>query len=112
MVAGRDIVAVNLYAQNLHDTDISLVEAGRDIRHINTAVYTNALYSNVIKVGGAGELQVIAGRDVDLGNGAGIIAIGNDDNNALPDTGADVLVMAGARSADYQAFADRYFTAV
>ncbi|MBI3188015.1 MAG: filamentous hemagglutinin family protein, partial [Gammaproteobacteria bacterium] len=62
--------------------------------------------------GGPGELQVIAGRDINLGDQLGISSIGNTANTALPDSGADIFVMAGFDgSASYDAFINLYFTA-
>ncbi|MBB4199992.1 hypothetical protein CCR94_21600 [Rhodoblastus sphagnicola] len=96
--AGRDIVnfgkgayryggqeAPSLFLNN-DATDVSSIEAGRDI-----------LYADV-QIGGPGSLQVIAGRNLYLGDKGSIVSIGP---LASGDTrpGADILMQAGAGSA-------------
>jgi len=49
----------------------------------------------VQQLGGPGSLVVLAGRDVDLGFSAGITTVGATVNPSLPDTGADISVIAG-----------------
>src|SRR5262249_42197637 len=45
--------------------------------------------------GGPGTLELLAGRNVDLGSGAGVLSRGNLENPALPTSGSNVLVAAG-----------------
>jgi filamentous hemagglutinin family protein len=93
--AGRDIVnfgkgayryggqeVPSLFLNN-DITDVSSIEAGRDI-----------LYANV-QVGGPGSLQVIAGRNLYLGDKGSVVSVGP---LASGDTrpGADLLMQAGA----------------
>jgi filamentous hemagglutinin family protein len=112
MIAGRDIVGIQLQVQNLNATDVSLVRAGRDMRFVDGTQYAVNPPTNRIVIGGPGELQVIAGRDIDLGDREGILSVGNNVNPALPDSGADVFVMAGVDGdAAYTDFINRYFTA-
>lgn len=88
---GRDLSDATLISQNLHDTDVSSVLAGRDI------TYSTRALTGRIEVGGPGSLAVVAGRDVDLGFSKGITTIGNVVNTNLPTShGADLSVIAGA----------------
>ncbi len=115
--AGRDISDIAFYLQNLDEDDITTVSAGRDIIPYNASSPTraaalaggNALGSDQfpqagdIHIGGPGSLQVLAGRNLDLGTGAtnadgtgaGIISVGNNRNPFLPFEGADLFVGAG-----------------
>ena len=105
LVAGRDINRVGLTAQNLRPDDVTLVQAGRDIR------YTQSVASSAehIQVDGPGRLDVVAGRNINLGASDGITTRGNLSNSALPDVGADVTVLAGvAKGLDYDAFINTY----
>jgi hypothetical protein len=115
--AGNDIADVSLYIQNLKSTDISIVSAGRDINPYNQNSPSRAQASSTgnaissdqsalagdIQVSGPGSLQVLAGRNIDLGiggsnqngTGAGITSIGNLRNPYLTSTGADLIVSSG-----------------
>lgn len=117
VIAGHDISDVALYMQNLTDSDISLVSSGRDIipYNANTSFRVaaqapgNALnfgetpQAGDIQIGGSGTLEVLAGRNLDLGNGAnnsdgtgvGITSIGNGRNPYLPFEGASIIAGAG-----------------
>ncbi len=67
-----------------------------------------------IQVSGPGVLEVISGRNLDLGTGAnfddgtgvGITSIGNTRNPALPFSGADIIALAGVSAADGKGPAD------
>jgi hypothetical protein len=99
IVAGRDIVSLTLKGQNLSSTDTTLITAGRDMVDNNT--------SAEIAVGGPGNLDVFAGRNVDLGVGGGITTVGDLVNANLPSTqGANVTLAAGygSQGADYSLF--------
>lgn len=90
--AGRDIVDLGLDIQHAAASDVSRIEAGRDIRFERGENRTpNAL----IWIGGPGRLEVTAGRDIDLGTSAGISSRGDLDNPALPVEGADIHIAAG-----------------
>jgi len=103
MQAGRDITNVTLDAQNLHDTDVTTVQAGRDFRYISAGL------GQYVRVAGPGRLDVLAGRHIDLGQSDGISTLGNNANSALPDLGADINVLAGiAAGLDYAGFSRRY----
>ncbi|WKA26110.1 filamentous haemagglutinin family protein [Bradyrhizobium roseum] len=109
--AGRDINNLQLRAQNIHASDLTLLQAGRDIN----------LGQGPISIDGPGFALVEAGRDVFLGSGAGIQTVGNGEtsngsgnpttysNPLLPRQGASLLVLAGtADGPRYDAFIDAY----
>ncbi|MEW6514323.1 MAG: filamentous hemagglutinin family protein [Pseudomonadota bacterium] len=103
--AGGDIVDLGIVGQNLAETDITRVAAGGDIvfnanRRSDGSLATNTLG---IELGGPGRLEVIAGGNVDLGSSKGIVTRGNFNNPFLDDSGASILVQAGA-AADYAGF--------
>lgn len=117
VIAGNDITDVSLYMQNLSENDVSVVSAGRDIiaYDANSPLRTEALaVGNVlgsnekalagdIQISGPGSLEVLAGRNLDLGTGsensdgtgAGITSIGNLRNPSLPFGGASIYAGAG-----------------
>jgi len=112
--AGRDIKDLYYVGQNLRPEDVTRIEAGRDIFFTTPGTGANVQSSNAqIAVGGPGRLEVLAGRDVDLGSSEGIITRGNLDNPYLPEGGADILVQAGvAGTVDRAAFIERYLADV
>ncbi len=104
--AGRDIDSIDLVIQHPNAGDLSRVEAGRDIRFaVERRLTSGVIFLDQdisvatdgpkIAVGGPGLLQVLAGRDIDLGVRSGIRSFGDEDNPVLPDTGADLLILAG-----------------
>jgi hypothetical protein len=115
--AARDITDVSFYLQNLDDADATIITAGRDIIPYNasSALRTAALApgnfpasgqlpsAGDIHLGGPGSLQVLAGRNLDLGtgttnadgSGSGLLSIGNTRNPFLPFAGADLFAGAG-----------------
>ena len=126
VTAGRDITDVALYLQNNRANDVSIVAAGRDLiafdpnsplRVAAQSAGNELLQSSStvpgpgtgnptagdIQISGPGTLEVLAGRNFDLGvgNGAGdgtgigITSIGNGRNPNLPFTGASVFAGAG-----------------
>jgi len=129
VIAGNDITDISLYVQNNHDSDITLVNAGRDLIAYdpNSALRLKAqadgnLLLNPdgipgpssgdptagdIQLGGPGTLEVLAGREFDLGignsvgdgTGVGISTIGNARNPYLPFDGASVIAGAGIGAA-------------
>ncbi|MEY5011943.1 MAG: hypothetical protein RLZZ253_3082, partial [Verrucomicrobiota bacterium] len=116
-LAGRDVTDVGLYLQNVAASDVSVVAAGRDIvayqpnspLRIAAQAAGNALafgggpLSGDIQISGPGSLEVLAGRNLDLGigpanvdgTGLGITSIGNARNPALPTEGASIFAGAG-----------------
>ncbi len=112
--AGRDIKNLSVVNQNLSNQDSTLISAGRDVisaTQLNSdgAVLAN---SNRFETGGAGELQVIAGRDINLGSSIGIQTLGNLLNPALgQQDGASISILAGlADKIDYAGFINQYQT--
>ena len=106
LTAGRDINLLKLAGQNVGAADVTVVQAGRDIRFTTIQSVT----AEKIEVGGTGRLDVLAGRNMDLGASGGITTVGNLKNPALTGSGADVTVLVGVKSKpDYQAFVDKYF---
>ncbi|MBI5335809.1 MAG: filamentous hemagglutinin family protein [Burkholderiales bacterium] len=93
-------------AQHQGATDLSLMQAGGDIVSANTVGA-----SELVRLHGPGDLVVMAGGDIDLGLGAGIVAIGNQENSLLPRGSAAVHVLAGVdpRRGDYTQAAQRHF---
>jgi len=89
--AGRDIRNTAFSTQNLRDRDATSITAGRDF------LYDLDAGNRQVQVGGPGRLDLIAGRDVDLGFSAGIASVGRLVNPALAsEEGADITVFAGA----------------
>ncbi len=115
--AGTDITDLSLYIQNDSPGDITVVTAGRDIIPYDTAATLFAAsqaagntldtgqsaLAGDIQISGPGALEVLAGRDLNLGvgpnnpdgTGVGIASIGNGRNPSLPFAGADVVAAAG-----------------
>ena len=119
VVAGGDITDVGLYIQNNAASDFSIVSAGGSITAWDsvsplqqTAQSQNGqnlpipLQSGDIQISGPGTLEVLAGANVDLGNGpnnadgtgVGISSIGNNRNPVLPFQGADLVIGSGLSS--------------
>ncbi|MFT3930554.1 MAG: filamentous hemagglutinin family protein [Spongiibacteraceae bacterium] len=106
-VAGRDISYVNFYIQHASDDQASELIAGRDFGfplQLNSEGNLALSQTRTIEVAGPGRLDIIAGRDIDLGGSNGIDSIGNQKNPALTDSGADITLMAGINGAT--AFSD------
>ena len=100
--AGRDVRDIRFSGQNLRETDITRIQAGRDI------VLTDD--TDVIGLSGPGRLEVIASRNIDLGPSVGIETRGNLLNGVLADQGADIIVQAGVgEGAQYLDFFQTYF---
>jgi len=123
--AGNDITDIGLYLQNNTVHDVSIVSAGGDIiawdptsplqqqaqaadpfGAAGQAGYQTFLQSGDIQISGPGTLEVLAGGNVNLGDGAnnsdgtgvGIASIGNERNPALGNLpGADIIVDAGVK---------------
>jgi filamentous hemagglutinin family protein len=108
--AGRDIIPFNEnHSLRALASDITvgnaIIDAQMDtVREdaLGNPVKTQALPGD-IQIGGQGVLEVLAGRNVDLGTGAnlvdgrgkGITSIGRSKNPFLPFDGAELVVLAG-----------------
>ncbi len=141
VIAGRDVSDIALYVQNVSADDITLVASGRDViafndnsplrvlaRSAGSALNfgDNALAGD-IQISGPGTLEVLAGRNLDLGIGPtasdgtalGMVTIGNARNPYLPFDGAQIVAGAGIGPAtglassqlDVQRFIDEVLTA-
>ncbi len=112
--AGKDISNLSILAQNLSASDVTLINAGRDIgfttdRDSNGKIITSTSTSQYFKLAGPGQLQVLAGRNISLGGSDGIQTIGNLLNQALAGNGASINVLAGlADKVDYAGFINKY----
>ncbi|XHR28642.1 MAG: filamentous hemagglutinin family protein [Chthoniobacteraceae bacterium] len=124
IVAGNDITDIAFYIQNVRSGDVTIVYAGRDMvlynastttrDYINSNSATNRVGYNKtsplagdIQISGPGTLEVLAGRDIDLGGayegsatssseiGVGITSVGNARNPNLDYEGADIMLVAG-----------------
>jgi filamentous hemagglutinin family protein len=109
-VAGRDIRNLSLNTQNLFAEDVTRVQAGRDIV-FDTNINSNGVVlsnNNVLKLGGGGRLQVLAGNSINLGSAEGILTVGNQLNSALAD-GASIDIQTGlAGKMDFAGFIEKY----
>lgn len=106
--AGLDVRNILFLGQNLNADDVTIVQAGRDI--VFDPLTLNAKQGNTIQIGGIGQLDVLAGRNIKLSNSDGIVSLGNRRNPYLPEgQGADITVLAGlGGGVDYGSFADKY----
>jgi hypothetical protein len=147
VLAGNDITDVGFYLQDTSSADFTVVSAGRDIvlynpnspllqqaqQAGNSTIAAlnnrNPAQSGDIQISGPGTLEVLAGRNIDLGSGrntdlaadlgAGINSIGNLSNPALPFNGADLIIGAGiggpsdlsGSKLDFKGFIDKFLTA-
>lgn len=102
--AGRDILDTTVVGQNLREDDVTRFVAGRDIVFATDRDAVSGAISSSsdarIAIGGPGRVELIAGRDIDLGASKGVVTRGNLANPYLPEGGADLLVMAGAAAHD------------
>ena len=138
VLAGRDITDVAIYVQNVDVDDVTIVAATRDIIAYNANSQLRSAaqapgnqlnpkevaLAGDIQISGPGTLEVLAGRDLDLGTGAsntdgtgvGITSIGNARNPSLPFEGAGLVVGAGiglanglaGSSLDFETFLSKY----
>jgi hypothetical protein len=125
VVAGRDITDIALYVENSQPGQVSSVVAGRDLIAYDptSALRTQAQTpgnqfvsinttsipasgtptAGDIQIGGPGTLELLAGRNLDLGIGpaapdgtsVGVTSIGNSRDPYLPFGGADLVIASG-----------------
>lgn len=104
--AGRDVRDISLTGQNTSARQSSVVQAGRDLR----LGAGSASLNDRIEVAGSGRLQILVGRNVELGFSRGITSIGNTRTPALPADGAALDIWAGlGGEPDYAAFNAAYW---
>jgi hypothetical protein len=90
VVAGRDLVNLGFVGQNVDPTDITLIEAGRDLTTTGQGSATG------LELGGPGSFDVLTGRNLNFGLGSGLVTLGDLLNPNLPTSqGADANVMVG-----------------
>lgn len=96
LVAGRDLLNPSIIGQNFTENDVTRIAAGRDIiGGINA--------DSQIVMGGPGALRVEAGRDIELNQSLGVVAVANQINTALSGDSVKITLSAGnARSVDAQ----------
>lgn len=101
VIAGTDVQDISLTAKNLHNSDVTSVIAGRDVVYGTPKDSKNELASNDagISVAGPGTLEVLAGRNIDLGSSQGIVTRGNLTDIRLASGGASILAAAGLGAA-------------
>jgi filamentous hemagglutinin family protein len=109
VVAGRDIINLQYVGQNLSGTDLTLISAGRDFvdaPQLATSGLVNTNVASVVSLGGPGQLDILAGRNIDLGFGVGVTTDGSLRNPNLPTAnGAGITMLAGlGQGADYAGF--------
>ncbi len=93
--AGNDIEGLNLILTHYNESDVTRVNAGRDIKFVSG--------SERISVAGPGRLEIMAGRNINLGSSIGIETVGATTNTQLQGrSGADVFVFAGVKAEDLQ----------
>jgi filamentous hemagglutinin len=121
IIAGGSITDLNYVGSNLNPSDVTLSAAGGDINFsTNIDPATNALLSNSlgIELAGPGNLEVLAGGSVNLGNSNGILTTGSLSDTRLQAVGASMIVGAGLgtnaagglRQPAYQSFINTYLT--
>jgi len=90
VIAGEDLLDFTYFGQNLAATDQTVLSAGRDFTYADT-------YSGAgVSVGGPGELDVLAGRNISLGFSPGVVTTGNLLNpNLASAQGADLTMLTG-----------------
>jgi len=99
LYAGLDIGDLELRTQHTNVNDVTRIEAGRDILFKSERNKGNIVVNqSVIEVAGPGRVDIIAGRDINLGASDGVTTVGDTQNPALSsisNLGADINLMAG-----------------
>jgi len=107
--AGQDITLLNYRGEQFAETDVTRIAAGRNLTAATKQVLDTAAVQSAIKLAGAGLLDVSAGRQLDLGDSAGIQTTGLSENSNLPAQGASIKVSAAtAASLNWSVFNERY----
>lgn len=119
IIAGGNIVNLDLISKNLNPSDVTVIQAGGNIQFDTTRdPTTNQLTGNSvgIQVGGPGYVEAVAGGGIDLGDSQGIVTTGRSTDPRLPAVGASLVVAAGLgnnadgslRAPSYDAFINKY----
>jgi filamentous hemagglutinin len=108
IAAGRDILNLQYQGEGLNANDVTLLVAGRDFS--DPEVFGDNGFPvaapGVVQVGGPGRLDILAGRNIDLGLSVGVTTVGNLFNpNLATATGGNITLMAGlGQNPDYTGF--------
>jgi filamentous hemagglutinin len=100
VVALNDINNFAIFGQNINAFDVTSITAGKDF----------IVGGQGVSWGGAGYLNVSAGRNIDLNTSNGIVTRGNLDNPFLDDSGANLSLLIGGAAADDYGFISKYLT--
>ncbi len=102
ITAGRDIIDLIYYGQNLNPGDLTLISAGRNFIDESN----NQGVASTVQLGGPGALDVMAGGNIDLGESSGVTTVGSLVNpNLQYSNGASITMIAGlGASPDYAGF--------
>ncbi len=105
IVAGKDIKDLNATIQHVNSNDITLIKAGNDV------IYGTSQAAG-ITVAGSGELLIVGGRNIDLGQSKGVSTIGNANNPALQRDSANITLQAGLgeKGANTEAYIATYIS--
>jgi len=95
--ADGDIQSPDIRTIHFRDSDITRVAAGGDIVGASAGVTDRRL--GLIQVSGQGQLQVEAGRNLDLVTSGGVETVGNLYNPALSSVSASIRLASGATRA-------------
>jgi filamentous hemagglutinin family protein len=126
--AGRDIVDMMFFGQNLAASDITRITAGRDIigtsqvvQTVGAAARLPALQGNNFVIGGPGSFFIEAGQNLGpflnsatIGDpsqsfAGGVVSVGNEYNPSLGGKGADIYALFGVgKGAAFDALRDFY----
>lgn len=103
-ISAANNLTLNASIQHNNQSDVSYLKAGNDI-----VMKVNQPLAK-IEVNGPGDLIVQAGRDINLGNSAGILSRANNVNPNLASNGANITVLAGVgeQGADVAGFVSLY----
>ena len=97
--------------QGIEQSDRTEVLAGRHIAYTTPRRPDGNLSANSarINIAGAGSLDLVAGRNIDLGSSSGVQTSGNLANPALPVRGTDINVLTGNRNPpQFENFAEHF----
>jgi hypothetical protein len=113
--AGLDIRSLFVRVQNIRDTDLTSLLAGRDIVQPELRSPLGKFDPGdrrIFEIWGPGSAEFIANRNISLGTSAGIETIGNTRNPSLSPTGASLRLWAGTGGEPaYDRFIEVYLSA-
>ena len=113
--AGHDVIDPNLIIQNNRASDVSVIEAGGSIRYSEPQRLPNGSIvasAATLQVAGPGRLQLVAGKNIDLGSSEGVRSVGDLYNPYLSSQGADIMVRPGTGALNYTDMISAYLDPV